>query len=141
MPTSLKAVLGGGGGLGLPASQIKSKTTDGPLNTQLGATVNASGAGVTVTVTGKVLLLGARVSQTTSNDTMWSLTCDGVVVSRQLTAFGGSTDNYLLSNDTSLAVPTHSAPDGILCETGFELFMQTSADTSISYTLIYTELN
>jgi hypothetical protein len=139
MPTSLKAVLGGG--LGLPASKIKSKAADGPLNTQLGATVDARGVGVTVTVTGKVLLLGVRISQTTSNDTRWSLTCDGVVVSRQLTAFGGSTDNYILSNDTSLSVPIHNAPDGILCEAGFELFMQTSTDASISYSLIYTELN
>jgi len=141
-----------GGGAGIPAlsaSAIKSKTGSGNkplLKYVTNVSVNTTGAGVTYTVTDKCFLLGASLVNLTTLDTIFTLTdrSSGKILSEQLTPVAG-TNLAILNTFWSVTSNTNVASDSalptpILCETGFTLFVKTTADNSINVDFTYLEL-
>lgn len=147
MTAKLLSSLVGGGLPAIQASEIKSKT-NAPLVTLVqNSGVDATGAGVTYTVTTRCLLYVITVANATNDDTTFRLTdtLSGNVLTEKTSATGSTTSLgivnalYSLSATTSPGDPAGiSAP--ILCESGFEFYVKTIADNSIVVYLTYLEL-
>jgi len=140
---TLSSLVGGG----LPAIQaveIKNKSNALMVTQVVNSAVDATGAGVTYTVTGRCLLIFLSVTNMTTNDTIYTLTCDGGIKEQSTSVVAGTTItpiNSGLSVTSSFNPASSNIGGAILCETGFSFFVKTTADTSITVSFNYLELN
>lgn len=128
----------------IPASKLKAKSNL-PLITAANLfNQNTTGAGITYTITGPALLLGASLSGLTVNDTKYTLAGDGVIIAQNTTGVS-SIEITILNTGYTTTTPTAVASNlslgtPISCLTSFTLFVQSTSDTNINVQLNYLEL-
>lgn len=132
----------------IPAKSILGKTGGGNkpfLRVIINSAVDATGAGITYTVTDPCALYTAVLSDLTSNDTLYTLTdrSSGKIIAEYLTVATGTTIPIVSAwasagVDSPATEAVSTAP--IKCDTGFTLFVKTTADSSITVAFSYLEL-
>lgn len=139
-----------GGMAAIPASSIKSKSGAGnkPLLTYItNAAQNATGAGITYTVTGKCLLVACALLNLTTTDTIYTLTdrSSGKIMAETTTPTIAGTSIAIVNSSFAVSasnlVSTAQLPVPIEFETGFTLFVKTTTDTDITVDFSYLELS
>jgi hypothetical protein len=134
----------GGGLSAIQAVDIKNKTSAALVTQVSNSAVNATGVGVTYTVTGRCVLLFAALTGLTTSDTIYTLTCDGGIKSQVSTPVAGTSIpiiNVAFSVSATASASEVNLGAGILCESGFTLFVKTTSSTSINVAFNYLELN
>lgn len=140
---TLSSVVGGAVSA-IPAAQIKNKSNALMVTQIINSGVNATGAGITYTVTGRCLLIFLSVTNITTNDTIYTLTCDGGIKDQATSVVSGTSITPINSGLSVASSFNPAAPNiggAILCESGFSFFVKTTADNSITVSFNYLELS